>query len=139
MFFYGLVALFAVLGLVLYPHRLSLLHIITGEVFIQTTDCGPLIPPKLNLLSVRDCSESGVDKKVEPCIMRQVVNQSGLDEFIQGMGQEKFPLRRVGYENQRLGNPLHEPVNNFATPDQEQCSLNDIVDNNKVFGIQYWI
>lgn len=128
----GLLFLAVSLGVALYPHRLSIFHTLTGNVYMRSTDCGPMIPPKMDLHAVRECSE--VDKKLEPCIMRNVVSPSGIEEYLNGMGDYEFPLRRVAYEGQRIGNPLHEPVNNFGSSDRLMCSMNDIMNEEKCSG-----
>lgn len=120
---FSLVSLFivAVLAALLYPHRTTIRHIITGDVYAK--GCDVTHPPKLRLSEVRACDE--VDKDHEPCVVRNAVYGDQISQFLNNVADQKFMMKPIIEDEGIIGNILME-AKSFATANRTSCSLNDL-------------
>lgn len=120
------------LAWVLYPYKHLVMFILTGKVNIRESCPLPDSPPKLTFLEVKNCAD--VDETKEPCVVRNAVSQSKIDQFIKESGDNLFLVKDeagVGV----LGNPLIEgrftKENNDFVAESHMCSINDLINHKK--------
>lgn len=112
----------AMLGYVLYPHRMSLLYIATMNSGRIKPGCTPHVP-KMTLLPVKQCHE--IDPDSEPCVIRNAVSSAQIQQYLDETGDLKFNLKYIPSTG-RMGNPLLEPKY-FGTDQRRDCSINQLM------------
>lgn len=117
------------IAILLYPHQRTIMHMITGNVYVHT-DCGPLIPPKLNLKVVRECKDVP-DLSKEPCVIRNAVSEEALQNFLHENGDQAFNVRNNSLEGNALGNPLSVKGSFVHSTDRTTCTINDLLNHEK--------
>ena len=112
-------------AMVLSPFKLSILHMLTGNVYVNT-DCGPPTAPTLKLRHVRECGKVP-DRSKEPCVVRNAFSESAIESFFAENGDYPFTLKRITDQESMLGNPLSESYNHVGTDDKLKCSMNNLM------------
>jgi hypothetical protein len=122
----------AVLLFSLVPHCLTLYFIITGNYPLRS--CSNEQSPELHFSSVKSCHHVEMDSKGipihEPCVVRNAVSQSSLDEFIVLNADQEFMIKQGFVSSGRIGNPLVDTTFNKNST-RVICSMANIIDRTK--------